>query len=182
VGTPCNGSPEKIEGPIYFEKEVKIIQLAKVSGYSRTTVSSLQIIFIPPDPTVIVNGLTDNSALIYLGVNDETRMIKVNPRGLISLHSGEASLPVCTCWWIIDSYNDDACPDDPDSNWYQDRADFYWFCDPTPCCADPPKCTGGNCCEGVAPETDPICDYVDGPGGAVSNDCEYWICHGGGVL
>lgn len=80
-GTPCNGYSEKVE-QVPLSKRGKILGL--VSGSS---LSILNIVFIPPNPTIVMSG-SDSQAIITLSLKEDastTRTVRVNKAGLIEV-------------------------------------------------------------------------------------------------
>lgn len=80
-GTPCNGSSEKVE-QVSLGKRSKIASL-----FSGSSLSIINIVFVPPIPSVIISG-TGNEAVIKLSLEEDAgvfRTIRVNKAGLIEV-------------------------------------------------------------------------------------------------
>ena len=78
VGTPCNGSPEKLE-QIMLGKKIIVANL-----FSGLSLSVMNIVFTPPNPLIVISG--GNEAVITLSLQDDVNVfktIKINKAGLI---------------------------------------------------------------------------------------------------
>ncbi len=79
MGNHCNGFPEKVE-QVSLGKRSKIASL-----FSGSSLSTMNIVFIPPNPTVIMSG-TGSQAVINLSLKEDAsvlRTVRVNKAGLI---------------------------------------------------------------------------------------------------
>ena len=79
TGNYCNGFPEKV-GQIDLRKRSKIASL--LSG---TYLSVMNIVFIPPNPLIMISG-TGTEAIINLSLKEDAsaiRTVRVNKAGLI---------------------------------------------------------------------------------------------------
>jgi len=73
-GTPCNGSPEKVEE----------IRLGSGIAFSSLSVSPLHVVFTPPVPLVTISGgVAEASFGLTLSGTSKTRTVRVNRAGLI---------------------------------------------------------------------------------------------------
>jgi len=79
LGNACNGFPETVE-QVVLSKRGKISSL-----FSGSYLSAINIVFIPPNPTIVISG-SGSEAVIKLCLKDDssmTRTIRVNKAGLI---------------------------------------------------------------------------------------------------
>lgn len=79
MGNHCNGFPEKIE-QVSLGKRSKIASL-----FSGSYLSTINIVFIPPNPLIMISG-TGTEAIIKLSLKEDAsrlRTIRVNKAGLI---------------------------------------------------------------------------------------------------
>ena len=79
LSNSCNGFPEKVE-QVSFGKRSKIASL-----FSGSYLSVMNIVFIPPNPSIMISG-TGTEAVIKLSLKEDAsvlRTVRVNKAGLI---------------------------------------------------------------------------------------------------